>query len=332
VEGDIVLELRPSPVYVERGAAGQLLNFDLEFANHSVSAYRLDSITLTAFDRSGRVVLRRTVDEHGLRPAIETIPHRVVPAGGSLLVFNPLHTFAPSLDLHELRCTCLLGGEERESVRVEAEVGPVAYEQDTDLFLPLSGRVLIAEGHDFVSPHRRIDPMHPFAAQLGLRVNSGRYADDYSLVNEAGELFAAEGRHLDDWLGFGAVVRAPGAGTVVTAAGHVPDNELASDGVQSLPQLDDPAAAIFGNHVVLDHGTGEFSVLAHLQHRSVEVRAGDSVDARQPIARLGLSGNTDFVHLHYQVQNGPDALVAEGLPFTFANVRGPLEAGTIVES
>ena len=72
-------------------------------------------------------------------------------------------------------------------------------------------------------------------------------------------------------------------------------------------------------------------MIGHLQHGSVEVEPGDDVQARQPIARLGLSGNTDYPHIHYQLQDGPDARTAEGLPFRFEG-HGPLVAGTIVES
>jgi murein DD-endopeptidase MepM/ murein hydrolase activator NlpD len=164
-----------------------------------------------------------------------------------------------------------------------------------------------------------------------VRANSGRYADDFSLVDAAGNLFQGDGGRRADWYGFGAPVRAPASGTVVAAVGSVAHNELAHGGVEFAALPDDPAAAIFGNHVIIDHGGDEHSVLGHLQHESVEVAPGDRVEGRQVIARVGLSGNTDFVHLHYQLQGGPDPRLAEGLPTRFAEL-GPLEAGTIVES
>jgi len=327
--GRVELTVLPSTVFVERVATGQLLNFDLAFASSSESEALLVSVDVRVSDRRGGLVLRRTVDEHGLRPGIETVPDRVVPPLGSLLVFNPLHTFPADLDLATVTCSCTLESDEQRTT-VVAEIQPVAYEQKTELVLPLHGRVFVAGGHDFLSPHRRIDPSHPLAVQLGVRANSGRYADDLSLVDESGALFAAEGRNLEDWFGFGAPVRAPGAGTVVAAVGDVHDNTFGGDGVEFRAPPDDPAAAIFGNHLVLDHQNGEYSVLGHLQQGSLEVEPGDAVEAGQPIARLGLSGNTDFVHLHYQLQSGPDARLAEGLPAAYAGV-GPLEAGTIVE-
>ena len=325
----VELTVLPDTVFVERVATGQLLNFDLAFTTASESEAVLVSVELRVTDRGGRLVLRRTVDAHGLRPGIETIPDRVVPPSGSLLVFNPLHTFPADLDLATVTCSCTLESDEQRTT-VVAEVRPVAYEQKTELVLPLRGRVFVAGGHDFLSPHRRIDPSHPLAAQLGLRANSGRYADDLSLVDEGGALFVAEGRNLDDWFGFGATVRAPGAGNVVAAVGEVRDNTFTGEGVEFPAPPGEPAASIFGNHLVLDHENGEYSVLGHLQYGSLEVESGDTVEAGQPVARLGLSGNTDFVHLHYQLQSGPDARLAEGLPAAFAGI-GPLEPGMIFE-
>lgn len=307
---ELALEILPPRVYVERTRVGQLINFDVNLKNDGAKDVRLASIVLEVLDACGVVVLRRVVDEHGLRPAIETIPKREVPAGGSLLVFNPLHTFPADLELTRLRVSCELG-----DASLTAELSPDEYRQRTKLHLPLTGRVLVAAGHDFLSPHRRIDPAHPLAAQLGVRTNSGRYADDYALEGDS----------------LGAVVRAPGAGTVAAARGDVPDNTLGPAGVEFAELPPDPAAMIFGNHVVVDHGNGEFSVIGHLQHGSVGVQPGDELQARQPVARLGLSGNTDYPHIHYQLQDAPDARSAEGLPFTFEG-QGPLVPGTIVES
>jgi murein DD-endopeptidase MepM/ murein hydrolase activator NlpD len=126
------------------------------------------------------------------------------------------------------------------------------------------------------------------------------------------------------------VVLAAGEGTVIAARGDVEDNSLGPDGVEFAPLPADPVGAIFGNHVVLDHGNSEFSVLGHLQFRSVDVEVGEQVEAKQPIGRLGLSGNTDFPHIHYQLQDGPDARTAEGLPFRFEGLAA-LEAGTTLD-
>lgn len=331
---EVAVSALPARVYREELDGETALHFDLLLENHRDRSLRLTGIEYLGFDGDEALVLGRTIDEHGLRPGIEVLPERDVPAHGTLLVFNPLYRFPRSLELRRLHVRCHLGSEDEPAMLVaETDVRPLVYSPQVELALPLVGRVLVAGGHDFLSPHRRIDPTHPVAIQFGVRTNSGRYADDFSLVDDAGNLYTGEGLEFDEWVGFGAPVRAPAAGTVVAAVSSVPDNAFTASGVE-FPESpeDDPAAVIFGNHVVIDHGGDEFSVLGHLQHDSVTVEPGERVDAEQRIGSLGLSGNTDFVHLHYQLQAGPDARLAEGLPARFASVAGPLEPGTIVDS
>jgi murein DD-endopeptidase MepM/ murein hydrolase activator NlpD len=82
--------------------------------------------------------------------------------------------------------------------------------------------------------------------------------------------------------------------------------------------------AVFGNHVVLEHGDGEFSVLAHLRHGSVAVEAGDRVRRGQRLGACGNSGRSSEPHLHYHLQDGPVPGRAAGLPAIF---RGYLADG-----
>lgn len=89
----------------------------------------------------------------------------------------------------------------------------------------------------------------------------------------------------------GTPVAAPAAGVVVLAA----------------PQY------FTGNTVVLDHGQGLYSVLAHLSVMSVA--AGERVDAGHSVGRVGATGRVTSAHLHWSVRlNGarvdPLSLVA----------------------
>lgn len=83
------------------------------------------------------------------------------------------------------------------------------------------------------------------------------------------------------------------------------------------------ARAIIGNHVILDLGEGTYAVYAHVQRGSLQVRAGDTVRAGQPIARVGNSGNTTEPHLHFHLMDGPDPDSARGIPFTWRGVGVP---------
>jgi hypothetical protein len=53
-----------------------------------------------------------------------------------------------------------------------------------------------------------------------------------------------------------------------------------------------------GNGLVIDHGNGWTSQYCHLRRGSLRVSPGDKLVAGQPIGLVGLSGVTEFPHLH----------------------------------
>jgi murein DD-endopeptidase MepM/ murein hydrolase activator NlpD len=57
-----------------------------------------------------------------------------------------------------------------------------------------------------------------------------------------------------------------------------------------------------GNTVVIDHGLGMFSLLAHLS--VIDVHAGDSVIAGQIVGQVGATGRVTGPHLHWAVRVG----------------------------
>jgi len=57
-----------------------------------------------------------------------------------------------------------------------------------------------------------------------------------------------------------------------------------------------------GNTVVIDHGLGLFSMLAHLS--AIDVREGDNVDVAEVIGRVGATGRVTGPHLHWAVRAG----------------------------
>ncbi|WP_323181936.1 M23 family metallopeptidase [Micromonospora sp. NBC_00362] len=54
----------------------------------------------------------------------------------------------------------------------------------------------------------------------------------------------------------------------------------------------------YGNEVVVDHGSGWRSRVAHLN--AISVRVGETVDRGQLIGRVGSTGNSSGPHLHYE--------------------------------
>jgi hypothetical protein len=57
-----------------------------------------------------------------------------------------------------------------------------------------------------------------------------------------------------------------------------------------------------GNSVVIEHGEGWETQYAHLRRGSVAVRPGETVRAGRKLGVVGLSGKTEFPHLHFEVR------------------------------
>jgi hypothetical protein len=81
------------------------------------------------------------------------------------------------------------------------------------------------------------------------------------------------------------------------------------DGMPDI-SISDPAAPPLegrdcGNGVAIDHGNGWETQYCHMKRGSIRVRTGDRVETGQPLGQIGLSGNTEFPHLHLTIrQNG----------------------------
>jgi len=135
---------------------------------------------------------------------------------------------------------------------------------------------------------------------------SQRFACDILMVrNDASH--SGDGTSLTDYYCYGKEVLAPAAGEIVWSCDSLPDQE---------PGKMDALRPV-GNGVVIDHGNGEFSVLAHMQPKSLRVKTGDHVKTGDVLGLCGNSGNTTEPHIHYHLQDGPDLKTAEGLPAAF---------------
>ncbi|KPP93746.1 MAG: Peptidase, M23/M37 family [Rhodobacteraceae bacterium HLUCCA08] len=97
-------------------------------------------------------------------------------------------------------------------------------------------------------------------------------------------------------LAAGVAVLAAAPGTVRAVRDGMPDI------VQGGPGAPDVTGRDCGNGVLIDHGDGWETQYCHLARGSVLVAPGDRVRLGQPLGDIGLSGRTEFPHLHLSVR------------------------------
>ena len=95
----------------------------------------------------------------------------------------------------------------------------------------------------------------------------------------------------------GVAVLAAAPGRVARLRDGVPDISIRTPGAPPV------AGQQCGNGVVIDHGGGWETQYCHVARGSVRVKVGDSVVAGTPLAKVGLSGNTEFAHMHFSVRH-----------------------------
>jgi hypothetical protein len=310
----------PDPPFVERDEKGLYLNCDFRVENQTGERIRLTRIEVSTLDAADRISSRRFLSEQAsISPGIETIPRREIERDVVVDVFNPFHTLDPVVPIVSVRFEFQFQGSQRYDASVT--VHPVLYRSKTKLVVPLRGRVLVYDGHDYYSHHRRIDLSNPAVKGL-LGTNPVRYAYDFSPVDTTRAWHHGDPGKPENWIAYNAPVYAPAAGRVVSVANDVPDNRIENGGLVYPELPNDILKRFLGSHVVIDHGGGEYSLLAHLKTGTVTVGLNDRVTQDQLIGRIGFSGDTGtHVHLHYQLADGANPIAANSLPVYFGGYR-----------
>jgi murein DD-endopeptidase MepM/ murein hydrolase activator NlpD len=308
----VTITARPDPIYIEKDAAGQYLNFDFVVENLTDEVLLVSGIEVSVFDGKGQMILRKFVDGNGTSPSILTVSNRELEPKKSTLIFNPFYAFAARVELARLGYRfSFQSKDQKREYQASIEVSASLYQTKTDLLLPLKGRTIVYDGHDFYAHHRRFDYRLPLLQQLGFNSNFMRYSYDFCPVNKQGEMYKGKAENNEDWFGFGMPIYASGNGKVAAASDGMADNRSFDESMLAKKPM-----VLFGNYVVLDHGNGEYSLFAHLKQGSIQVKVGEIIKQGQPIAQIGASGSANIPHLHYELQNGIDTK-AEGLPSYF---------------
>jgi len=135
------------------------------------------------------------------------------------------------------------------------------------------------------------------------RIKSQKYAVDIARLGSNDKLFTGEGIAHEESNTYGAEIISPVDGQVVYLVDTLPD--------QPIREQDKLA----GNHVVIQFKDSLYVALAHLQPKSIPLRVGDQVSIGDLVGRVGMSGNTDFCHLHLHIQDRPKYDLENGNTF-----------------
>ena len=95
---------------------------------------------------------------------------------------------------------------------------------------------------------------------------------------------------------------------------------------------DFPRAAA-GNLVVIRHEQGgvvEYSAYGHLL-AGIPVKIGQVIKQGDLIGKVGDTGDSAAVHLHFQVNAGPDPFTSKSLPVRFGDARDPTGIDDVLE-
>ncbi len=343
--------VKPENPLIEQGRSAQRLNFDFILKNGGPTAQHLNRIQVSVIDRSGKLVLRRALDENGGSSAgISTVGQRDVPPHQEISIFNPFFSIDNTVAIGRMVFEFFFNDAGTEMVSPldfqssrEVIVVPKAFKDDVQSQLPLKGRAFVFDGHGFYAHHRRLDLAESSEGPNLISSNSLRYAYDLCPVDASGDMYHNGPYDKTHWYGYGTPIYAPSDGVITEAQNAVPENEY--KGKQAIhPQIADIASTVFGNHIVLNQGHGEFILFGHMQTGSLRVVKGTRVKRGQLLGRIGFSGDAFIPHLHMMRMDSPDFLHAEGLPIYFQDFRrivgaktiyvrqGTIDTGEIVES
>lgn len=95
----------------------------------------------------------------------------------------------------------------------------------------------------------------------------------------------------------GVEIRAAASGRVTGVRDGMEDRLIDAGSVESVGGRE------CGNGVRIDHGDGWMSLYCHMRRGSVKVMEGDDVTKGQPLGLVGLSGQTSFPHLHFDLRH-----------------------------
>ena len=310
---EIRIEVLPENVITYKEKSSWVLNFDFWFGNYDSKDYTLNYINVKVFSKAGDLLTRRHLSNNGLPGAI-SILNRELNLGKDLYLFNPFSKFPEEVYPYKLVYTFVFN-----DVEVQKTIYPKLLNPKTRLQLPVTEKVYIDDGNDYFSHHRRVSLNSDAAKALNMTKLAQRFALDFTKIDSLGNKGSGEIKNNQDWYGWGMKVVSPAAGTVLEVRNNVPDNKYEGGQLIYSEEVKNQVSSDIstGNYVIIDHENGEYSLLCHFQNGTIQFEKGEKINLGDYLGNVGLSGDTYYPHLHYQVQTSPDIIDSYGIPAKF---------------
>lgn len=331
----VSIQIEPEVVYLVEEKDSFTLNFDFMIKGLAERNLIIKFIKVAVYDKENKLITFKHLNHNGVgNPGIHTLGEYTIEGKKILDVFNPFFRFPNDTPIDYLRYmfTFVDQDKEEEFYYGNVLVMPVKYDQQVELSLPLKGNLVILDGFDFYSHHRRvaISLLRDFTKGI-FKTNFNRFGMDFSVLGEDGNLRIMDEDEKDKNYDFHftdikkfytheAIVYAPADGEIVEVVNDLED--LYDEPFDFTKAMDEGNVKdVGGNIIVIKHNEREFSHLYHLLKGSCKVKEGDFVKKGQEIANVGFSGASNvYSHLHYQFLDGADILNARELPLKFSNV------------
>ncbi|MFW9924495.1 MAG: M23 family metallopeptidase [Candidatus Thorarchaeota archaeon] len=329
------IQIEPKKVYLVDEKDSLTLNFDFLLQGLTDRKLYIRFIKAAIYNENDKLITFMHLNHNGVgNPSINTLGIFEIEGKNALDIFNPFFRFSKNTPIKYLRYMFTIRDKEtnEEFYYGNILVRPVKYKQKVKLSLPLKEKLVILDGNDFYSHHRRVSVsiLKQFTNGM-IKSNFNRYGLDLTVLGEDGNTRKMDEDEKDKNYDFHftnvknfytheAIVYAPAEGEIVEVVDNLEDLYDApfnSDEAVKENKLKELA----GNYIIIKHNDDEFSHLYHLLKGSSMVKVGDVVKRGQEIAKVGFSGASNvYSHLHYQLLDGSDIFNSNELPIKFSSV------------
>lgn len=313
--GGVTLKANPGRV-CHTGRQPHYLNFDLVVGNGTSEELKVQELRGIVLNDRGAVIERRLIWQQSIG---QLSPDATVAPNSEALIFNPLIFGTADAGLRVQYEIDFAGQSGKRTASVA--VVPQDCTQTYSLRLPVRGRVLVYDGYDLYSHHRRTGYGGPEDAAMGITDNFQRFGIDIVIVDDQGRFYRHDGSIPTMWFGWGRPVLAAASGTVAAVHDGQPDNQIIGDVDKWLDRdMTKNPMTSYGNYVLIQHSPGEYSLVGHLMQGSVTVRQGQRVRQGDVIGAIGNSGASGGVHVHFERRTGHGIAGIQTLPPFFDGV------------